>query len=235
MPVSRNRVNPENPASAGPGGRRYGGVDSEERQRQRKAKLVEAALVVFAQQGFHHTTVRDVCKQAQLTSRYFYESFDSMKALFREVYASVNRDLMQRTILALAACQPDPDMLAEAALRAFLTYIQEDPLRARVALVDALSIDREVNDLAEKASQDFAQLLAGFMHQLFPRLEEAGLDFKMLAIGLVGANTRVGTHWVNERCKTPMDTVLHNLMSLFKASSAYARQLHDALPPRPAP
>jgi AcrR family transcriptional regulator len=232
MVVSRNRVNPEHPASAGPSGRRYGGVDSNERQRQRKAKLVEAALVVFAQQGFHHTTVRDVCKQAQLTSRYFYESFDSMKALFHEVYASVNRELMRRTIVALASCQPDPDLLAEASLRAFLEYIREDPLRARVALVDALSIDREVNDLAEKASQDFAHLIAGFMHQLFPRLEEAGLDFKMLAIGLVGANTRLATHWVNEHCQTPMETVLHNLLSLFRASSAYARQLHDALPPR---
>jgi AcrR family transcriptional regulator len=201
MAVSRNRVNPETPTTAGTPGRRYGGVDSEERQRQRKAKLVESALVVFGQQGFHHTTVRDVCKQAQLTSRYFYESFDSMKALFHEVYASVNRELMQRTI---------------------------------VALVDALSIDREINDMADKASQDFAHLIAGFMHQLFPRLEEAGLDFKMLALGLVGANTRLATHWVNERCKTPMDTVLHNLLTLFKAATAYARQLHDALPPKAA-
>ncbi len=234
MAVSRNRVNPEHPASAGTSGRRYGGVDSEERQRQRKAKLVESALVVFGQQGFHQTTVRDVCKQAQLTSRYFYESFDGMKALFHEVYASVNRELMQRTIVALASCQPEPDLLAEAALRTFLNYIKEDPLRARVALVDALSIDREVTDLADKASQDFAFLIAGFMHQLFPRLEEAGLDFRMLALGLVGANTRLATHWVNERCKTPMETVLHNLLSLFKASTAYASKLHDALPPRAA-
>ena len=155
-------------------------------------------------------------------------------SLFREAYASVNRELMQRTIVALASCQPDPDLLAEAALRTFLDYIREDPLRARVALVDALSIDSEVNQMAEMASQDFAHLIAGFMNQLFPRLDEAGLDFKMLAIGLVGANTRVATHWVNERCKTPMDVVLHNLLSLFKAASAYARQMHDALPPKSA-
>ena len=151
MSVSRNRVNPDHPSAAGSPGRRYGGVDSDERQRQRRHRLIEAALVVFAQQGYHHSTVRDVCKQAQLTSRYFYESFDGMKALFQETYATVNRELMRRTIVALAACMPDPDLLAEAALRTFLSFSQEDPARARMALVDALSIDREINDLAREA------------------------------------------------------------------------------------
>ncbi len=235
MPVSRNRVNPAaTPGSGTAGaGRRYGGVDSQERQRQRKDKLVEAALIVFGQQGYHHSTVRDVCKQAQLTSRYFYESFDGMKALFREVYNQVNRELMQRTIVALAACQPEPDLLAEAALRAFLQYIGEDPLRARMALVDALSIDQEVSGLVEKASEDFAQLLASFMQQLFPRLEETGLNITILSMGLVGANIRVATQWVNDRCKTPQETVLRNLLSLFQAASAHARRLHDALPAAP--
>jgi len=85
MPVSRNRVNPEPPSTPGTTGRRYGGIDPEERQRQRKAKLIEAGLAVFGEQGYHNSTVRDVCKQAPLTSRYFYENFDGMEALFKAV------------------------------------------------------------------------------------------------------------------------------------------------------
>ena len=118
MTVSKNRVNPESPASPGPTGRRYGGVDSEERQRQRKARLIEAGLAVFGEQGYHASTVRDVCGKAQLTSRYFYESFDSMEALFKAVYVTINRELMQHTVMALARCEPLPEKLAEAALRA---------------------------------------------------------------------------------------------------------------------
>ncbi|RZK99325.1 MAG: TetR/AcrR family transcriptional regulator, partial [Rubrivivax sp.] len=83
MAVSRTRVNPEAPSTPGTLGRRYGGVDPEERQRQRKARLIEAALAVFGANGYHPSTVRDVCKEAQLTSRYFYESFDGMEALFK--------------------------------------------------------------------------------------------------------------------------------------------------------
>jgi AcrR family transcriptional regulator len=228
MSVSRNRVNPAQPAVAGTVGRRYGGVDSQERQRQRKAKFIEAALAVFGEQGFHPSTVRDVCKQAQLTSRYFYESFDSMEALFKAVYVTVNRELMQQTIMSLASCQPEPDKLAEAALRTFFEFIRDDPRRARVALVDALNVGEGMTELANKASQDFAHLIAGFMLQMFPRLPQSGLDHKMLADGLVGANTRIATQWVNDRCKAPVDHVLRNALAIFEACIAHARALEAA-------
>lgn len=223
MAVAKSRVNPESPLNPGTPGRRYGGVDSDERQRQRKAKLIEAGLAVFGEKGYHQATVRDVCRQAALTSRYFYESFESMEALFKAVYVAVNRELMQATIMALASCQPLPEKLAEAALRTFLEFIRQDPHRARVALIDALNAGESMNSLTDKASQDFAHLIAGFMHQMFPRLEETGLNFKILADGLVGANTRIATQWVNERCRTPLEDVLRNVLTIFEACIAHAR------------
>jgi AcrR family transcriptional regulator len=224
MTVSRIRVNPETPSTPGTTGRRYAGVDPEERQRQRKARLTEAALAVFGEKGYHPSTVRDVCKQAQLTSRYFYESFDSMEALFRSVYASISRQLMQSTILALAQCPPDPEKLAEAAIRAFLEFIQEDPRRARVGLIDALNVGEGMNSLANKASQDYAQLVSTFVHQFFPNMAELGLNPTIIADGLVGSSNRIATQWVAEKCKTPLDEVLFNSLSIFKACIEMAQR-----------
>ena len=230
MPVSRNRVNPQQPSTPGTTGRRYGGVDSEERQRQRRTKLVEAGLAVFGAQGYHQSTVRDVCKQAQLTSRYFYESFDSMEALFRAVYLSVSRELMQATIMSLASCEPQPEKLAEAALRTFYEFIRQDPHRARVTLIDVMNVGEGMNVLTDKAHQDFAHLIAGFMHQMFPKLAAHGdLDFLVLANGLVGANTRIATQWVAERCKTPLEQVLRNVLVMYEACIAHARRLDAEL------
>jgi AcrR family transcriptional regulator len=225
MTVSKNRENPAPPSTAGSAGRRYGGVDPQERQRQRHAKLIEAGLVVFGDQGYHHSTVRDVCGQAQLTSRYFYESFESMEALFRAVYIAVNRELMQATILALAQCQPEPDKLAEAALRTFLTFVRDDPRRARVALIDAPTVGEGMTAVTDQATQDFAHLITGFMQQMFPHLDRHGLDHRILASGLVGASTRIATQWVIDRCKTPLDEVLRNNLALFLAMVHYARSV----------
>jgi len=231
MAVSRNRVNPETPSSAGTTGRRYGGIDSEERQRQRRARLIEAALAVFGEQGYHQSTVRDVCKQAQLTSRYFYESFDGMEDLFRAVYADVSRDLMQATVMALARSEPEPDKLAESALRAFFEFIRDDPRRARVALIDALNVGGEMQTAFDKAQEDFALLIQGFMTQMFPRLPEAGLNHNTLAQGLVGSNTRIATKWVADRCRMPLEDVLRNTYSLFQAAIMFARDVEARLPP----
>ncbi|MDI1260018.1 TetR/AcrR family transcriptional regulator [Aquabacterium sp.] len=224
MAVSRTRVNPEIPSTSGTTGRRYAGVDPEERQRQRKARLVEAALAVFGEKGFHPATVRDVCKEAKLTSRYFYESFDSMEALFRSVYGSISRELMQVTIVALAQCPPDPEKLSEAAIRAFLEFIQEDPRRARVGLIDALNVGEGMNSLANKASQDYAQLVGAFVSQFFPNLAELGLNPTIIADGLVGSSNRIATQWVAEKCKTPLDEVLHNCVSIFRACIEMAQR-----------
>ncbi|MFT3858401.1 MAG: TetR/AcrR family transcriptional regulator [Aquabacterium sp.] len=230
MPVSRNRVNPPTPSSPGTTGRRYGGVDSEERLRQRRTRLIEAGLAVFGEHGYHQSTVRDVCKQAQLTSRYFYESFEGMEDLFRAVYVSVSRELMQATIMSLATCEPTPEKLAEAALRTFYEFIRQDPHRARVTLIDVMNVGEGMNVLTDKAHQDFAHLIAGFMHQMFPKLAAHGdLDFLTLANGLVGANTRIATQWVDERCKTPLERVLRNVLVLFEASIAHARKLEGEL------
>lgn len=229
MAVSRQRVNPEPPSASGASGRRYGGVDSQERQRQRHARLIEAGLVVFGERGYHHATVRDVCGQAQLTSRYFYESFDGMESLFRAVYTAVNRDLMHETIAALGASPPEPEKLAEAALRTFLRFIRDNPHRARVALIDALNAGESMNVLTEQATKDFAHLIASFMVQMFPRLPELGLDALMLSNGLVGANMRIATQWVADGCQTPIDDVLRNLLSLFQACITHARSLSEAL------
>jgi AcrR family transcriptional regulator len=230
MAVSRTRVNPEAPSNSGTTGRRYEGVDPVERQRQSKARLIDAALAVFGEKGFHQSTVRDVCKEAKLTSRYFYESFDSMEALFRSVYGAISRQLMQATIVALAQCPPDPEKLSEAAIRAFLEFIQEDPRRARVGLIDALNVGEGMNSLANKASQDYAQLVGAFVLQFFPNLAELGLNPTIVADGLVGSSNRIATQWVAEKCKTPLDEVLHNSVAIFKACIELARRGHIAPP-----
>jgi AcrR family transcriptional regulator len=227
----RNQVAPEAPSTARPTGRRYGGVDSQERLRLRRAKLIGAALAVFGEQGFHQSTVRDVCKAAQLTSRYFYESFDSMELLFQAVYTEVSKDLRQATVTAMALCPPDPDQLVAAALRAFLEFIQEDPRRARVALIDAPNVGgASLHHITDQAQHDFAQIISGFMQQVFPRLEETGLSYQMMADGLVGSNTRMVTQWVATRCEVPLEDVLRNTLAIFQACIKHARDQEARLP-----
>ncbi|WP_374319119.1 TetR/AcrR family transcriptional regulator [Aquabacterium sp.] len=206
----------------GASGRRYAGVDPQERQRLRRAKLVDAALAVFGAKGYHQATVRDVCKAAQLTSRYFYESFEGMESLFRVVYAQVNRQLMESTLEVLEHCPSDIHAMSEAALRNFLEFIRDDPRRARVMLIDALNVGEGMYSLANQINQDFAELIAGYLQQFMPNLAGSGLDAQVLSDGLVGAANRIATQWVGRRCQAPLDVILSNSLALFEATIEYA-------------
>ena len=44
----------------------------------------------------------------------------------------------------------------------------------------------------------------------------------------MGANTRIATQWVNDRCKAPVDHVLRNALAIFEACIAHARTLEAA-------
>ena len=227
MDLSKNRVNPSNAPESGEsatgGGRRYGGVDKDERQRQRRQRLVEAGLAVFGEVGFHGATVRLVCKRAELTSRYFYESFDSMEALFEAVYVSVSTELMRRTMASLAVTPLKPDLLAEASLRTFLEYIREDTHRARVALIEALTVGAGMHRISQGSNKDFARLIASFIGMLYPTLEEeTRLNPIYIANGLVGSNIRIATLWVEDKCSLPLDDVLRNMFAFYQAAITYA-------------
>lgn len=229
MEISKNRVNPSNtPESGAPaagGGRRYGGVDKDERQRQRRERLVAAALGVFGEQGYHVSTVRDVCRHAELTSRYFYESFEGMEALFEAVYLSVSRELMDKTMGVLQRTPLMPEQLAEAALRTFLEFIREDPRRARVMLIDAFTVGPGIQRISAESNSDFANLIGSFIEMLFPHLDKVGLNPNLISNGLVGSNIRLATMWVEEKCATPLEEMLRNMMAIFTASIEHARKL----------
>ncbi len=232
MEISKNRVNPGNAADAGDhlaSGRRYGGVDQQERQRQRKERLIAAALAVFGEQGYHPSTVRDVCKHAELTSRYFYESFDGMEALFEAVYLSVARELMVKTMVALQASPMLPEKLAEAAIRTFLEFIREDPRRARVILIDAQNVGPGASRISQEADRDFVALLSGFIETLYPDVNaKLVLNASLISNGMVGAVMRIAAMWVENKCETPLEDMLRNMMVFFVAGIQFIEDMMTA-------
>ncbi|MGH9792076.1 MAG: TetR/AcrR family transcriptional regulator, partial [Candidatus Acidiferrales bacterium] len=61
-------------------------MDSLQRSAERRARLIQAGVQVFGTKGFHSATVKQICAEAGLTERYFYESFENLNALFLATY-----------------------------------------------------------------------------------------------------------------------------------------------------
>lgn len=56
---------------------------SDERRKQRRRQILNAALACFARKGFDATRVQDICRQAELSPGAVYLYFDSKDAIIR--------------------------------------------------------------------------------------------------------------------------------------------------------
>lgn len=208
-------------APAGRGSRRrYGGIAPEERQRQRRQRLIDAGLQVFGTRGFHGATVREVCAVAQLTERYFYESFAGLPALFEAVYTGITEELRANTLAALSTQPPDADRMAEAALRVFYETIRSDACRARICLIEAVSVGPLGGELGNESARQYAALMRHFLALLYVEEGFDDLDLDLLAAGLIGMNIHIATEWVRSGFATPMERVVATNMAAYRALGA---------------
>lgn len=188
--------------------RRYGGVLPEERQRLRRAKLIEGAIEVFGTKGFHAATVREVCVAAHLTERYFYESFKTLPQLFMATYGELRDQLMSQTLAVLKEAEPTPLGMLEPAIRVFLEFIRDDPRRGRIMLVDSLGVNDEVAALSGATARDYSNMMRQHLHLLVPeaRADEVNLD--LLADGMIGLNVLLAARWMQDGFAESLDKVV---------------------------
>lgn len=185
-------------------GRTYRGAGPRQRQEERRARLVEAAIEVFGTLGYRGATVDRLCAEAGLTKRYFYESFDGSEALLLAAYTRVTGELRARLVAGARDAGPDLNRRVDGALRALFTAFDDDPRLARLAFVEVLGVGPAVDAAYRAVTESFADTL---LELAAPALGATGTP-KIVATGLVGAVVFVAQQWVLTERREPIDTVV---------------------------
>jgi AcrR family transcriptional regulator len=210
--------------------RPYGGVKAEARREERRQRLLAAGLEVFGHQGYHHTTVRDVCLAAGLTERYFYESFKSLRLLFDAVHEQLRNELLEVTTPPPSPDGTEPLALGvdaalrqlEASLRLWYRFLQADPRRARIMLFDASVIDDLDAVRPNRAAQEFQAGLMRLVDTLHPDLARHGIQLELTVAALTGALTSHARTWAASHYVTPLeDLVRHSMLVFYGLATLY--------------
>ncbi|WP_448434300.1 TetR/AcrR family transcriptional regulator [Mycolicibacterium setense] len=115
--------------------RAYGGQSADARRRQRRERLLEAAMDVMTRNEWRGVTVEKLCAAASLNKRYFYESFTDLDALSVAVVDDIAERVRSATVAAADAAAEDPlEIQALASVTAAVRALVDDPRRARVLL-----------------------------------------------------------------------------------------------------
>lgn len=116
----------------------YGGRSAQDRAAERRARLLEAALTVWAAPE-RPTTMTAVCAEAGLTERYFYESFANLDDALTTLLDSLAEEIETVTRAAADAAGSDPLARALAVLRSFLQLLEDDPRKGRVTMIESMA------------------------------------------------------------------------------------------------
>lgn len=197
-------------------GRRYSGLNASERTRQRREALLDAALELFASQGYPATSVKQLCRQAGLTERYFYESFRDRHACLVALYDELVDRLRAATVAAL-----DDELEANAVTRrglsAFVEHLTADTRRARVILLEVVGVSAELENRRHAVLREFAELTTAVWLRFDDQAAPTGRQ-RLAAIGLVGAVNHLLVDWLHRGQEEPPTDLVEACSTLFEGA-----------------
>ena len=215
-------------AKIDPNGRRYAGETSEDRVLKRREHFLDVGLQLFGTVGFKAASVRALCREAKLTDRYFYESFDSTEDLLIAVYKREIEKMSQAVILSIGDIASNNNIreVAYPALLAFFSAVQ-NPISSKIVWHEVLGVSDKVNQVYQTAIQEFGQLMLMMFKSLYPQLNLASSLENALCTAMVGAVSQSAMSWLINDFKTPMDDLIQaNMLLLEGLASQFAPMKH---------
>ena len=174
----------------------YGGVSAGARVAARRARLLAAGLELFGTQGYLRTTIDQVCAEAGLTKRYFYESFRSCEDLLGALVRSLWVEAAQFGIAAVEAAPAEPHAQIRQGIGAVVDYYTGDPRRGRVAFVEAAGISDRIEVQRREYVGVFTTLLHSYAAELLGELIPPEQTMRLNAAALIGAGSELVTEFL---------------------------------------
>ena len=161
---------------------------------ERRAQILDAAVRVFARDGFDTARVADVAAQAGVAHGLVYHYFASKQALLEAVFRQTWDGMLDAIRAVESSGQPAREQLRQVAAIILRTW-RRDPDLIRV-LVREVARSPQVEAQAEAITEALAVL-----ERIVARGQEAGelragLDAKLAAWIVYGALEEVLTGWV---------------------------------------
>jgi AcrR family transcriptional regulator len=163
------------------------------RRLERRSRLTQAALAMFAARGYHETSVDDIVARARMSKSAFYEQFDSKEQCFREVLAQEGGELIHAVIAAAAGGQDHRDRMRRG-IHAFVVTCYKRSTVARLMLVESVGLSPSVEEVRHQLQERFAHMVAEEVRQaLLDDQFYANQDPQVFGRSVVGAvNDAVG-------------------------------------------
>jgi AcrR family transcriptional regulator len=147
---------------------------------QRRRQILDVGCKVFAEGGFHTTSMDDVATAAGVTKPVLYQHFPSKRALFLELLEDVGRQLLGELAVATSAAHSGRERVEEG-FAAYFRFVTGNEAAFRVLFGASARNDAEFAEVVERVLDE----TAGAISQLI-EIEGTAEHRRVLAHALIG-------------------------------------------------
>ncbi len=167
---------------------------------RRRQQLLDVALAVFGEQGFHPASMNDVAEAAGVTKPVLYQHFRSKRDLYREVLTDVGAHLLEAITTATTTAE-SPHEQVELGFIAYFGWVEGNQAAFRVLFGGGTRRDGEFAAQVAKVEGAIAEAIATLIE--VPGLTPA--QRRHLAHGLVGLAEGTSRLWISEGSHEPAE------------------------------
>jgi AcrR family transcriptional regulator len=119
---------------------------------------MDAIAELTAEQGYEATKIGDIVRHAGVARKTLYDNFEGKEEVFLAAFDAAVEEVMGRVEEVCAEFDGEWEGRVEAGLGAFLAYVGEEPARARMCMVEAMSATPAATRRYDDAVQRFVEL-----------------------------------------------------------------------------
>jgi AcrR family transcriptional regulator len=160
------------------------------RRAETRQRLLDAAMDVFAEQGFGRTSVEDVCARAGYTRGAFYSNFVSLDELFLAMWQQRTDAMLEAAAAALETAEEHPVTSLEEGIDRFLEVVVVDDHWYRIEAeftAHALRVSGLREVMADREAR-IAGLLLPYLDRALAHVGRRILDRDTFAAALVAVH-----------------------------------------------
>ena len=180
-------------------------VTSSKQRLQTRERILEAAELVFADNGYHEALVDEIGRQTSMSKGGVYFHFPSKEDLFFAVMDRLANKLVRRAEKA-AASADSPVAAAEAALGAVVSALSKRKRLARLLVTQGYSMGNAFEAKRTEIFDRFASVIQQQLDQAVDVGEIDDLDTGLAARVWLGAVNEIVVHWLFSGGRSPLET-----------------------------
>lgn len=159
----------------------------------RRAQLLDVALDVFVEQGYHAASMDEIAERAGVSKPVLYQHFPGKLDLYTALVSSAVDTVIEGVREALASTQDNRERV-QASMRLWYDSVADQEKAFRLVFESDLTSDPEVRELVDRVTSESAAAIADVI------VEDTGLSqgaAELLAAGLVGMGHVGARAWLS--------------------------------------